>query len=167
MRANFYAIAEGEGHCIPAITTSWAIAAPMVQGPSTNVHKRFPDFQQAMNFLVRRGQSDFFFHQGPVDGPKPPRQSTRKYYAVANGRQTGVYTDYELEVKPLVDNYPRACHESFQSREEAELFVETYVQTTHTLQDRAETSSDSDESQSDNDGDVLAGALNTMSLADS
>lgn len=45
-----------------------------------------------------------------------------KYYAVARGRQTGVYTSWS-DAEPYVRNYPYAKFKEFTSKKKAEDFV--------------------------------------------
>ena len=55
----------------------------------------------------------------------PPK---KKYYAVANGRKTGIFTHWfttttgEEGAHAATDGYPRARHASFATRAEAERF---------------------------------------------
>jgi hypothetical protein len=47
----------------------------------------------------------------------------KKYYAVAVGRSTGVYTDWD-EVESYVCGYSGSAHKSFKSRREAEVWYD-------------------------------------------
>ncbi len=49
-------------------------------------------------------------------------RKTPKYYAVARGRRTGIFTDWP-ETARLVQGYPGARFKSFPTREEAEAFL--------------------------------------------
>ncbi|KAK0747300.1 Caulimovirus viroplasmin-domain-containing protein [Apiosordaria backusii] len=52
----------------------------------------------------------------------------KKWYAVANGHQPGVYESW-AEAKAQVEGYSHNCYQSFTKREEAERFVEGYKET--------------------------------------
>lgn len=44
-----------------------------------------------------------------------------KYYAVKNGRKTGIYTSWE-DTEKLVKGYPDAKYKSFKTRKDAEVW---------------------------------------------
>ncbi len=46
----------------------------------------------------------------------------RKYYAVAVGRSTGVFTDWGV-VLPAVNGYQGSKHKSFETKKEADLWL--------------------------------------------
>ena len=50
-----------------------------------------------------------------------------KYYAVARGRNPGIYTDWET-TKVNVDGFPGAIHKSFSTYDEAIKFINSYNQ---------------------------------------
>lgn len=47
---------------------------------------------------------------------------SEKYYAVLSGRQTGIFSSWEI-VKPLVSGYPGAKHKSFKTLDEAKSYL--------------------------------------------
>ncbi len=47
---------------------------------------------------------------------------TRRYYAVSIGRKPGIYRTW-TEAEKQVHGYPKAIHQSFPTREEAEAFM--------------------------------------------
>lgn len=46
-----------------------------------------------------------------------------KYYAIRNGKKTGIFNDSWDNVKPLVNGYPSAVYKGFKTKEEAEEFM--------------------------------------------
>lgn len=50
------------------------------------------------------------------------RDPPRRFYAVARGRVTGIYTNWD-EVEPLVTRFPNARHRAFRTFEEAQDFI--------------------------------------------
>ena len=53
-------------------------------------------------------------------------QDMSKYYAVANGRKTGIFRSYD-DVKPLVSGFPNAKHKSFKTLSEAQDYLNGVV----------------------------------------
>ena len=47
------------------------------------------------------------------------------FYAVANGRNIGIFSNW-TECKQSIDHYPKAIFKKFDTKEEAELFIEMY-----------------------------------------
>ena len=64
-----------------------------------------------------------------------------KYYAVANGRKTGIFESWD-EVKPLVNGFPSAKYKSFQTYREAEAYINDFEKpkNQHTIQPTTENS---------------------------
>lgn len=57
---------------------------------------------------------------------------TWKYYAVASGRQTGIFQDWDI-VKTLVNGYPGAIFKGFKTIEEAQHFMQPYTGSSNTV----------------------------------
>lgn len=50
---------------------------------------------------------------------------TSKYYAIAKGKQTGIFTSW-TEVQPLVNSFPGAIHKSFKLLQDAEQYLKSF-----------------------------------------
>lgn len=73
-------------------------AHDLVSGYSGNCFKGFKTFDMAKDYLKRNGCFTFYILEEPADGPKPKsnkRAPRSSYYAVANGRHVGIYSDYK------------------------------------------------------------------------
>ena len=61
-----------------------------------------------------------------MSAAKPtPKQRVTKYYAVANGREPGIYTSWAT-CAPQVHKYSEVTYNSFPTKEEAEHFIQAY-----------------------------------------
>jgi len=65
-------------------------------------------------------EAEHFLKNGTT--PRPSGKGPQKYYAVQNGREPGVYTDWNSASKQIV-GWTKPKYKSFPSREEAEAFV--------------------------------------------
>ncbi|CAN8100010.1 unnamed protein product [Discula destructiva] len=112
-RKNYHAISRGR--CPPCITTSWSFTNTHVSGLPDNRFQGFATFPAAKKWLLSQiSERTFHFIMGPADGPKSLASESDGYdaiYAVANGRETGVYSSYS-DVQALVKGYSGATFKS-------------------------------------------------------
>ncbi|KAL2060865.1 hypothetical protein VTL71DRAFT_8917 [Oculimacula yallundae] len=123
-RKNYYAIVEGR--IAPAICASWGITNALVSGYSNNKQKGFCTYEEAAKFLEERGHPSYSFFRGSAGGERAPRKGEPLWYAVANGKQVGVYEYYQRGAEKEIMRHAHSCHKVFKSREEAEDFIEEY-----------------------------------------
>ena len=57
---------------------------------------------------------------------KKKKRSKQKYYAVARGRETGIFRDWYNEVEPLVSGYSNARYHGFRTLEEAQKWLDSH-----------------------------------------
>ncbi|KAK1622344.1 hypothetical protein BDP81DRAFT_441497 [Colletotrichum phormii] len=125
---EFYAVFEGRVD-EPTIYSSWADAHPRVTGCSA-VFKGFSSLQKALDYMeglkvlaprrmIREG-AEASTPDGKSDG----------YYAVANGRNPGVYQYWRGQTQALsqLHETPGACCKKFKTKEQAEAFIEEWKQ---------------------------------------
>jgi len=64
-------------------------------------------------------------------GTTTPQKGETAYYAVANGRKSGIKKYYYGSggTEPEVVNFPGACHKHFRTLAQAEAFIEDWVET--------------------------------------
>ena len=76
----------------PCLTQSRPKACALTTGYPGSLHKGFQKFEDALAYMHEHGKIDFF-----IDHEMPPvrKSSTKKHYAVANGRTNGVFSSYE------------------------------------------------------------------------
>ncbi|KAM7186437.1 hypothetical protein V8F33_011830 [Rhypophila sp. PSN 637] len=94
--------------------------------------KGFSTFAEAVEYMLDSGCDTFYFLNGPTDGDKSvskPDGGKPSYYAVANGRDVGQYSEYSLEAERRVFRYGHACHKSFSSYDAGKQYIEVYEQT--------------------------------------
>ncbi|KAG9240035.1 hypothetical protein BJ878DRAFT_546673 [Calycina marina] len=123
-RKNYYAVVEGR--IAPAICASWAVTNALVSGYSNNKQKGFFTYKEAASFLEERGHRNYRFFRGSAEGERAPRTGEPLWYAVANGKQVGVYEYYQGAAEGQITRHAHSCHKVFNSREEAEDFIEEY-----------------------------------------
>ncbi|ODM16944.1 hypothetical protein SI65_07342 [Aspergillus cristatus] len=128
MSRKYYAVYTGRVDK-PTIYSSWAQAHPRVI-QCKNEYKEFKTRQDAINWLVGEMQATNI-HDATEDGDmvrsssSSPSPSKKKYYAVAYGRQTGVFHNWE-DAKGATSGFTSACHESFRTEHEAKQFIEDW-----------------------------------------
>ncbi|PVH67693.1 hypothetical protein DL98DRAFT_443050 [Cadophora sp. DSE1049] len=123
-KKNYYAVVEGR--IAPAICASWGVTNALVSGYSNNKQKGFFTYEEAASFLEGRGHPNYSFFRGSAEGERAPRKGEPLWYAVANGKQVGVYEYYQGGAEGEITGHPHSCHKVFKSREEAEDFIEEY-----------------------------------------
>ncbi|CZT11972.1 uncharacterized protein RAG0_15971 [Rhynchosporium agropyri] len=123
-RKNYYAIAEGR--IAPAICASWGVTNALVSGYSNNKQKGFSTYKEAASYLEERGHANCRFFRGSAEGQRAPTKVEPLWYAVANGKQVGVYEYYQGGAERGITKHAHSCHKGFKSREEAEDFIEEY-----------------------------------------
>ncbi|KAH8162484.1 hypothetical protein CIB48_g5757 [Xylaria polymorpha] len=126
---NFYVIIQGR--VSPAVTQSWAVAHPLVNGFPYNQHQSCSTFEEARSILEEHGYTSLWFLEGPTDGPSLKAQKNKLdladakvTYAVAKGREIGVFSTYSTGVKPQTDRYSGACHKKLSSPTKAASFLQ-------------------------------------------
>ncbi|PLN80045.1 hypothetical protein BDW42DRAFT_171770 [Aspergillus taichungensis] len=105
----------------PTIYRSWSQVHPRVTGYANAVHKKFDTIELARKDMQSRNVGHFKEEMGMEANGKKPGPRKRKYYAVAGGRHTGVFTDWDDA--DAASKNTSACHESFATREEADRFI--------------------------------------------
>jgi ribonuclease HI len=107
-----YAVARG---LQVGIFNTWAETEPLVKGYVGAKYKSFPSMDEAKAFL-----SESASPQVVSKGTSKP--STGKVYAVARGKQVGIFNTW-AETEPLVKGYVGAKYKSFPSMDEAKAFL--------------------------------------------
>ena len=122
------------------------VAEPITSGfPGANV-QGFDTLPKAVEYMLSFGCETFHFLSGPTDGSKSASKlhgGKASYYAVANGREVGQYSDYGLEVRPRVFRYGSAAHKGFATRDAAEAYIEARKNTRLRIRDTLGLSIDS------------------------
>ncbi|KZL87252.1 ribonuclease h1 [Colletotrichum incanum] len=125
---KFYAVFEGRVD-EPTIYSSWGDAHPRVTGCSA-VFKGFSSLQKALNYMEdlevlapRR-----VIKEGA--GASTPDGKSDGYYAVANGKNPGIYQYWRGQTQALsqLHETPGACCKKFRTKEQAEAFIEEWKQ---------------------------------------
>lgn len=151
----YYAVAEGNN---TGVVTSWSQVLSLTEGYERPVYRKFETREAAKAYLSgytlatrRRTSSSASARASPaaddIAGSKAEKAidaadvkilesveraallPERYWYAVAKGRQTGVFETWQ-EVKKQVEGLFSASFKKFPSREEAEAFVRRYQQST-------------------------------------
>ncbi|KAL4812454.1 hypothetical protein BDW67DRAFT_178689 [Aspergillus spinulosporus] len=121
---NYHAIYKGRVDQ-PTIVSSWAQAHPRVKEYHGADHEGFNTLEEARNSMHKRGFSEF----SEVIKSNPESKAVLglkgNFYAVAYGRTTGVFRDYE-HAKKAIDKFKSACHQRFNTQDEAEEFIELW-----------------------------------------
>jgi viroplasmin and RNaseH domain-containing protein len=120
---EYYAVRTGRVD-EPTIFSSWGDAHPRVIGCKAK-HKGFDYLQEAKDYMEENGvkQPKLVIKEGA--GETTPLPGNEAFYAVANGRNLGIYPYYE-KAKPEVDRSSGACHKHFRTRAQAEAFIEDW-----------------------------------------
>ncbi|CCF42886.1 hypothetical protein CH063_02943 [Colletotrichum higginsianum] len=125
---EFYAVFKGRVD-EPTIYSSWGDAHPRVTGCNA-VFKGFSSLQEPLDYMERlnvlaprqviKEGAGAFTPDGKSDG----------YYAVANGRNPGIYQYWRGETQALsqLHETPGACCKRFKTKEQAETFIEEWKQ---------------------------------------
>lgn len=71
-----------------------AITHSLVDGYTDNYQQGFRTFNEAKEFLEGQGCHEFYFLACSSGSERAPKKGERCYYAVANGREKGVYHNY-------------------------------------------------------------------------
>ena len=107
---KIYAVAEGYH---TGIFSTWEDCKREINGYSGARFKRFGMKEAAKKWLAENISDN---KEGNIKAPS-------KYYAVAVGRQVGVFSTWE-ECKSSVDGYSRARHKSFTNEQDAYAWLE-------------------------------------------
>ncbi|KAL4762226.1 RNase H1/viroplasmin domain-containing protein [Aspergillus foveolatus] len=123
-RKNYYAIYKGRVDR-PTIVSSWAQAHPRVEEFNGADHEGFDTLEDARNSMQKRGFSEFSEVIKGNQASKTVLRPAERFYAVAYGISTGVFRNYD-DVKKATDNFKSACHQRFNTQDEAEQFIEQW-----------------------------------------
>ncbi|CBF82335.1 hypothetical protein AN9202.2 [Aspergillus nidulans FGSC A4] len=121
---NYYAIYKGRVDR-PTIVSSWAQAHPRVKEYNGADHEGFDTLEEARNSMQKRGFSEYSEVIKGNQASKTVPRSTERFYAVAYGKSTGVFKDYK-DVRKATDYFESACHQRFNTQDEAEEFIEQW-----------------------------------------
>ncbi|KAL4749321.1 hypothetical protein BDW72DRAFT_204863 [Aspergillus terricola var. indicus] len=121
---NYYAIYKGRVDR-PTIVSSWAQAHPRLEGYNGADHRGFDTLEEARESMQKRGFSEFSEIVKSISERKTVLRSDERFYAVANGRFTGVFKDYQV-VRKATEKFESACHQRFNTQDEAEEFIEQW-----------------------------------------
>ncbi|BCS00025.1 RNase H1/viroplasmin domain-containing protein [Aspergillus luchuensis] len=121
---EYYAVLTGRID-EPTIFSSWGDAHPRVTGCRSD-HEAFENLLEAQNFMEKNGvkQPKLVIKEGA--GETTPLLGKEAFYAVANGRNPGIYPYYHGKTKPEVDRFDGACHKHFRTHSQAEAFIEDW-----------------------------------------
>ncbi|KAK6823444.1 hypothetical protein RU639_006144 [Aspergillus parasiticus] len=120
---GFYAVYRGRVDR-PTIYSSWSQVHPRVIGCKDADQQKFDTLQEARDAMISRGFTDPKEVIVPITEGKAGPLGHGKFYAVAGGRTTEVFTDWE-NAKRSIDG-THACHQRFRTQQEAEQFIETW-----------------------------------------
>ncbi|KAL5334262.1 hypothetical protein BJX70DRAFT_378667 [Aspergillus crustosus] len=123
-RSNFYVVYKGRVDD-PTIFSSWAQVHPKVTEYSGADHEGFETLEYARNSLRKRGFSKFTEVVKNGSGKKNITKRGEKFHAIAYGKNTGIFEDYS-DVEQAIKGFRSACHQSFNTREEAERFIDEW-----------------------------------------
>ncbi|QKX62550.1 uncharacterized protein TRUGW13939_09711 [Talaromyces rugulosus] len=142
---EYYAVYKGRVD-EPTIFSSWGDAHPRVTECDAD-HGAFPTLEEARDSMKRRGiigPKEVFKEGAGETAPLPGNQA---FYAVAYGRNPGIYEDYqfvrilrrvcilltktskEAGAESKVNVFPGSCHKAFRTRAQAEAFIEDWKDT--------------------------------------
>lgn len=108
---TYYVVARGEK---TGIFRTWKEVHPLIQHYHGPIFRKFPTETQAQ---------EFFQKYQDKQRATPDREA--KYYAVAKGRATGVFENWD-DVLPLIQDLHSAVYKKFPTYEEAERYVRQY-----------------------------------------
>lgn len=112
-KKKYYAVRKGRK---PGIYFTWDETTHQVYGYKNAEYKSFTSLEEAEQFM-RSGNS---FNSITS---KKKSNKTKKYYAVKQGREPGIYNTWE-DAHEQILNYKNAMFKSFSSEEEAEDYLE-------------------------------------------
>ncbi|OJJ41996.1 hypothetical protein ASPZODRAFT_78085 [Penicilliopsis zonata CBS 506.65] len=126
---EYYAVYKGRVDEL-TIFSSWGDAHPRVTECDAD-HGAFPTLEEARDSMKRRGiigPKEVFKEGAGETAPLPGNQA---FYAVAYGRNPGIYEDYHKEAgaESKVNVFPGSCHKAFRTRAQAEAFIEDWKDT--------------------------------------
>ncbi|KAF2016466.1 ribonuclease H-like protein [Aaosphaeria arxii CBS 175.79] len=102
----------------PDIYMNWSDVQEQIKGFPNSYQQRFDTLAEAEAFLASDG----------VPKPKTPTDGQVRFYAVRGGPGQGIYTSWD-EAKPHIHGQKGVKHHKFNTREEAESFVNNEVGT--------------------------------------
>lgn len=105
----FYAVASGRQ---TGVFESWAQSEAQTKGYSHNQHQKFSSASEAHAFVERNGG-----YTRSADA-----NDTGRYFAVASGRQPGVYPSWS-QAEAQVKGYAGARHQKFSTPDAANAYV--------------------------------------------
>lgn len=124
---TFYVVAKGHS---TGIFTTWSDVCKETEGFPHPLYRKFDSLEAAQGFLsgynVKEQERSM---KERVLSPSSSKSPHKYWYAVAKGRQTGVFETWN-EAKPNVENIYSAKYKKFSTREEAEAFVKQYMEAT-------------------------------------
>ncbi|KAK2035881.1 hypothetical protein LZ31DRAFT_300355 [Colletotrichum somersetense] len=125
---EFYAVFKGRVD-EPTIFSSWGDAHPRVTGCKAEF-KGFSTLQKALDYMKHRGvlSPRRVIKEGA--GESTPDRGSDGYYAVANGRNPGIYQYWSGQTQALsqLHETPGACCKRFKTEKQAETFIEDWIQ---------------------------------------
>ncbi|KAJ5471819.1 hypothetical protein N7539_008762 [Penicillium diatomitis] len=120
---KFYAVYKGRVDK-PTIYSSWSQAHPRVIECEGAEHKKWDTLEDARKGMKDRGFEDVDIFVKKSAETKIASLRKDKYYAVAGGKTTRVFTSWE-DAKEAI-NGTTACQECFSTKQEAEEFIENW-----------------------------------------
>ncbi|KAI9367691.1 hypothetical protein BJX61DRAFT_537846 [Aspergillus egyptiacus] len=123
-QSNYYVVYKGRVNG-PTIFSSWAQVHPRVIGYNGAHHQGFDTLDDARRSLQERGFDGFSAVVESKSRSTTPTRRPKRFYAVAYGRTTGVFKDYR-DVELATKGFRSACHQGFETREEAERFIDEW-----------------------------------------
>lgn len=136
MATKYYAIAVGKKTGI--FTNNWDDLKGYVNG--------FPGAKYKSFFSKRDAQAFIDLHSGDTSSKKTttkskeyyyksssivPKSKYKKYYAIARGKKTGIFTDDWDKLKDYITGYPKPKFKSFATEEDAQVFMNQFADESH------------------------------------
>ncbi|PHH55194.1 Ribonuclease H [Ceratocystis fimbriata CBS 114723] len=108
---KFYAVRKGR---VPGVYSTWTDCQGQIVGYKGAVFKSFPSLSDAQAFVEGHNPQSY-----------PPKNETPKFYAVARGLQTGIFTDWD-ETSAAIKGSVKPRYKKFPTRAEAVDFIREF-----------------------------------------
>ncbi|KAL1887743.1 hypothetical protein Cpir12675_006431 [Ceratocystis pirilliformis] len=108
---KFYAVRKGR---VPGVYSTWTDCQGQIVGYKGAVFKSFPNLSDAQAFVEGHNPQSY-----------PPKNETPKFYAVARGLQTGIFTDWD-ETSAAITGSVKPRYKKFPTRAEAVDFIREF-----------------------------------------
>ncbi|CAG9989309.1 unnamed protein product [Clonostachys byssicola] len=126
-RKSHYVVVKGRDISKPTIFKSWEDAKIRIENFSGGEYKGFFSEVEAEDYIYSLRRTAIAEDAGKTKTgsteDKPLEASTKVFYAVYKGRQTGIFTSW-AEASEQINGFSGHCHKKFKTEEEARRFVD-------------------------------------------